>query len=349
MDFPISSKTHNPTTPQPLGIRYRCQDINHKKEIMDLQYILKNYRSFTRTATDSWAGPLSTLLETMFESVVSLPYNVQLTELLECSRFSVYTLFDLPHDSDENCELHVVAYDEKPLSLVFKFGDRSHWQSLLIDVEQFKSMAKMLAAAAMDKELEKVEADMLATLNSLDNPYLFFLGDKESMFAVKSPKWMYGFQRLLTTHRGFMVDDNGQAVQLDSIGDFVNKKLHSSDTDAEHIVVTANGQSHVIDGSQLMFELVHGQADLADAMSSYAKASFWVVDAVDIPRKRADVLLRTPNRWTTATMTVIFDSDDDMARFTQAHYDPTREQAELIVYSEFDLNLLGYHGRVFGL
>lgn len=311
---------------------------------MDLKFITENFRSFKRTELDGWGDPLNSLLEALFEDFLKLPYDVTPIQLMDRSRGSVYTLFDMPHGSEDRCELRVAVIDDKPLGVGYRFGDDTPWHTRVIDVGLFKSLAMELSIAAMENRLSKVTAETFPSLRSLDSSYLYFLGKKETMFAIRAPRDMCCFERLLSTYRGYFVDETGQAVALESIGRFVNKQQHGKG--ADDILVTIGGQERGVDGSQLMFELVAGHADLADALGSYEKTPCWVVEGVDARHKQANVLLRTPNRWSTASLTVAFDTDEDLQRFSDAHFDHDKSQSEQLVRSDFDLKAMGYAAQI---
>lgn len=312
---------------------------------MDLQFITENFRTFNRTELDGWGEPLNRLLEALFGDFVKPHCDDTLVELMDRARGAVYTVFDLPHYSEDNCEMHVAVIDDKPLGIVFRFGNETDWQSRIIDVELFKSLATELAAAAMEKRLSKVREESLASLGSLKNGFLHFLGKKETMFAVHTPKRLYGFEELLSKCRGYFVDENGQALALQSIGQFVNK-AHSKRAGANDITVTIAGQERVVDSVQLMFELVRNAGDVEDALTAYTKEPYWLVEGVNTRHKCATVLLRTPNRWSTASLSVEFDTDEDLKRFADAHFDHEKAQNEQIVHSAFDLQAMGYAARV---
>lgn len=309
---------------------------------MDLQFIKDNFRKFKRTELDGWGGPLEDILKAMFGEIVALPFDVTYVELFDRSRAVVYTLFDLEHDSDEDCVMRVVAIDDKPLGLAFKFGDRSHWDSRIMDVELFRALASEMAAAVLEKRLAKVVADDMDTMQKLGNFYLFFLGSEESMFAVQSPKWMCGFQHLLSSHRGYLVDENGAAQPLEAIGKFTNHKHHSSDADAHDVVVTVAGQERIVRGQQLMFELIPDGGDIENALQAYEKTPGWIVESLDTRRKVANVMIRTLGHWSTTTSTVLFKSEEDLQRFAAAHFDHDKQGAEQFVQGPFDPVAAGF-------
>lgn len=312
---------------------------------MNLQDIAQQYRQFgPRDLTSKWDAPLEQALEVLFKDFVEKDYSCDFADMLPQERVALYTLFDLAFMSDEQCELHVLEVDGKPLGIAYKFADKSDWGSHIIDADLFKVVARELAIAALDKRLEAVTLQPLERLGDLRNGYLHFLDDAETMFAVRSPNWMYGFDRLTESHRAFYVDGQGAAHPVASIGKFVNDKRSGSKTDAHDVTVTLTcGADVIVDGSQLMFELIADKGDVAAALPAYTDPSVWCVGDVFEDVLRLVVYQHEQFRWTTRSLWVTFESLEELQRFVTAHH---REEPELILPGVFDLVALGFAGKV---
>jgi hypothetical protein len=314
---------------------------------MNLQDIVSNFRNFKHNVAKDWGSPLTSILKALFEERIPLDYDSDFDSLVDPARISIYTLFDLAHHSDEACELHVLALDDKPLGVAYKFGDRSDWHSSIIDAELYKTLAREIAAAAMEHRLTKVTAEPLVSLGSLNNGYLFLLDKAETMFAVRSPKACYGFSNLPKTHRCFFVNDAGQPLAVESIGAFCNQKLsHDSDIDAHEVTVTIDGEVRQVDGMQLMFEMVPGQGQVTAALESYSNAPAWYVKAVNERAKIATVLLRLPNRWSTSSAYTEFETLAEFQRFAAKYFHEHTSSDSSIVPGEFCPVTLGFKGKI---
>jgi hypothetical protein len=313
---------------------------------MNLQDIALQYRQFRqRDLSAKWDAPLEQVLEVLFKDFVEKDYSCDYAGMLPKERVALYTLFDLGFMSDEQCELHVLEVDGKPVGIAHKFADRSDWNCDIIDADLFKVVAREMAIAALDHRLAAVVPGTLERLSDLRNGYIHFLDDAETMFAVRSPKWMYGFDRLPKEHRAFYVDDQGQVQAVASIGKFANDKLsHTHEPDVSDVtVVLENGADVVVDGSQLMFELLAGKGDLASALTAYAEPPVWCVGEAFEPVNKVIIYQHVQFRWTTRTLWVAFESRAEFERFIEAHH---RDEPALMVPGVFDVAALGFAATV---
>lgn len=314
---------------------------------MNLQDIASNFLNFKRGPLEGRSSPLDQVLEALFADSICLDYDAEFCTLVDRSRVSVYTLFDLPHHSDEACEMHVLALDDKPIGLAYKFANKSDWRSYIIEAEAYKALARELAAAALELRLQNVTAGSLKSLGSLNNGYLHLLDKEETMFAVRSPKACYGFSGLPKTHRCFFVDDAGQPLAVESIGAFSNKKpSHSVDEDTHEVAITINGEDRLVDGMQLMFEMVPGQGQVTAALESYAKAPSWYVEGVYPRVNRAQVLLRLPNRWSTSTTYAEFETVEELQRFAVKYFNDEKSTDLDVTPGAFCPETLGFKGKI---
>lgn len=311
---------------------------------MNLQDIAQQYRQFRqRDLTAKWDAPLEQVLEALFKDFVEKDYSCNYEDMLPKERVALYTLFDLAFMSDEQCELHVLEVDGKPVGIAYKFADKSQWDSHIIDADLYKVVARELAVAALDKRLEAIKVHPLERLADLNNGYIHFLDEAETMFAVRSPNWMYGFDRLTESHRTFYVDGQGAAHPVATIGKFVNKRTGNGNDNHNVAITLAAGGDVVVDGSELMFELIADKGDVAAALPAYIDASVWCVGDVFEDVLRAVVYQHVQFHWTTRSLWVTFESLDELQRFVTAHH---REEPELILPGLFNLKSLGFAGKV---
>jgi hypothetical protein len=311
---------------------------------MNLQDIATNFRKLHRCDIEGWGDPLDNVLEGLFGEIIALDYRCRFAELLDRTRIAVYTLFDLPHHSDESCEMHVLVVDDKPVGIAFKFADKSSWNSRIIDADHYKVVALELAAASITARLRDVTVEALEELRNLDNSYIHFLDEKETMFAVRSPKNMLGFQHMLKKHRAFFVDETGAVSPVSAIGKYSNAKpSHCGDEDTHEVLITAGTTERKVDGQQLMFEMIPGEGDIESALGSYAKEPFWFVKTIHERVCRAQILMQIPNRWSTSTAWVDFESKEEMQRFAIKYFD---EEESKLVFGTFCPKSLGFKGEI---
>lgn len=312
---------------------------------MNLQTIATNFQQFPAADLSGWGSPLGNVLEALFKEHVELHYSANFEDLLPRERLAIHTVFDMPHDSDEACELHILVVDGKPVGAAHKFADKSSWNSHIIDAEQFKTLARDLAIAALDERLAQITADSFDSLSSLKNGYLHFLGEGETMFAVNSPKGMYGFSKLPEKHPAFYVDATGAVHPVTAIGKFANKEpSHSSKRTVSDVFITVGGKEFVVDGSELMFELVPGSGNIEAALRAYNDPPTWIVGDVFPGITKVVVYQCEPMRRAISTLWVTFKTVEDYDRFVAENFQAEGEHK--IFPGTFDLAALGYTAHV---
>jgi hypothetical protein len=310
--------------------------------------ILNNYRSFKRADLDGWCNPLHQVVEALFSEYVQTDYSYDMCSLLDKSRYGVYTLFDFPHASDESCELHVLTVDDKPVGCAFKFADKSSWDSRILNADHFRAIAREMAVKVMDQKLQAVTEETLGSLNDFCNSYIHFLDKNETMFAVQSPKWMYGFAELVKAHRAFIVNAQGVAQEISNIGSFVNSKpSYTSDPDTHNVTVTVNGQELIVDGTQVMFELLAGQGNIADAVAAFTEPACWCVDTVLSHMSQVHILQHVPGQWTTQGAYLAFANQAEYEKFVAVYGTTDSEsKASRVHDGVFDPQSLGFSAKL---
>jgi hypothetical protein len=289
---------------------------------MNLQAITEQYRQFQRRdLIAKWDAPLEQVLEVFFSEFVDKDYSCNFEDMLPKERLGLYTLFDLSFMSDEQCELHVLEVEGKPLGIAHKFADKSQWGCDIIDAELFKVVARELAIAALDKKLTAVTASTLDSLGDLRNGYIRFLDDAETMFVVHSPVWMYGFDRLPERHAAFYVDGQGTSHPVVAIGKFVDSRRSHDAADRHEVAITLAGDVQlIVDGTQLMFELIKGKADLAAALKAFTAPSIWCVGDVFPQASRVVVYQHEQFRCTARSLFVEFFQPQDFNHFVSKFF-----------------------------
>jgi hypothetical protein len=300
---------------------------------MNAQDIAANFRQFSRCDPDGWGGPLGNVLNALFGDTLKTGQHTELETHLDRTRVAVYTLFNVLHESDESCELHVLAYDDKPVGFAHRAGDTDDWDARILDEELFKVLAREMAMSLLEEDLVNVTAEPVASLSALQNQYLYFVGDKETVVAVRNPKWACGFERFAEGRRVFYVDHQGTMHQVAKIRAFANNKWHTRDQDHDDIFITINGAERVVDATQLLFELVPNGADLDDVLANLPKEPGWLVDGVDARSLQVTVLATVPYRWTTVSHFVKFESIAEMNRFNDTYLDHDRNELHPGVFS----------------
>lgn len=315
---------------------------------MNTQDIIENFKRFKRSDLDGWGGPLGNVLEALFQDVLPRCNGARLEDMLDRTRVAVYTLFDIPQDSDEDCVLHVLVYDDRPVGLAHKAGDRTSWDTRIIDPELYKELARELALALLDEAFKSVRAEPLESLKSLGNAYLHFLDKKETMFSVQSPKNTCGFPSLIKDHSVFFIDSMGVVHIVTQIGKFTNTKRYSSDRDTHNVFITIKGEDseREVDSSQLIFELLTASGDLAATRASYPTQPGWTAEGVYEKTLQVSILVQVPYRWNSLTQTVNFETAAEMRRFTDRYFDHDKDTLEHGVFCQDLLDNLGYRGIV---
>jgi hypothetical protein len=307
---------------------------------MNLQDIARNYPKFQRCPVEGWSSPLENVMEALFSTLIKPDYTFYFADLLDRSRLEVYALFDIYHGPNDTCALYVLVVDNKPVGVAFKFGDKTQWDTRIIDADHFKGIVRELSAILLERQLESVTAEDVEELRFLNNGFLCFLDEKETMFGIHSPKSVGRFDQLTEKHRAFFVDTEGKAHLVSSIGQFCNTKpSHCWDEDTNDVVITVNGAERTVDGQLLMFELVPGEGDIEAAVARYAKEPAWVVEAVHERVKRVELLAQFTNRWNSSSVWFDFKSKEELQRFANEYFDHEKEK---LVKAPVCLKTLGF-------
>jgi len=311
---------------------------------MNLTEIIANYRSLKRISPGDWGLRLTDILKALFERhIPDENDNVEYPSLIGVERIEIYSMLKLFHGDEQSTELHVLVVDGKPLGISYCFGRQ--WVGHIYDVEKYKELCREMAAILLEQQMEWLKPGNFKSLRDLQSEEIFVLGPKESMFAVHSPKGTACFEDIAGERKGYFVDEQCVAHPVEQILGFANTKLIREYTrDVHDVRVLIAGAERVVDGTQLMFEMVPGKGDIDDALKSYAKAPCWVVERVHAPANYAEVLVRRPGRWTTDTVGCQFETDADRERFEGTYFDHSKK--EQIIAGDFDPVGLGFKAKL---
>jgi hypothetical protein len=312
---------------------------------MNLSHIKANLQKFRRIEFDHAGNAITSLLRALFDDFLDRGAKDYIADLLDLSRLTVYGVINVDFASDEDCIVQILAVDGKPVGLCSKFGDRSEWKSRILDLDVYKSFARELVAASLDYRLKDLEAKPMDTLAELENRYVKFLGDKETLFAVENAKSADFFRRIPDSHRCFMLDCEGKAHLVQEIGKFVNTKgPWCDDQDVHDVFVTVNGAEGMVDGRELLFELVHGEADLADALTAFPTKARWTAETVYEEKCTVSVAAFMPFRRVPQVTKFKLHSAEDVKRFTDAYFDHDIEMQ----FNDgiFSLSSIGFEGTI---
>lgn len=312
---------------------------------MNLNYIAANLHKFQRVGFDPAGNAINSLLSVMFDDFLDRGAKDYVADLLDLSRVAIYAVINVDFVSDEDCIVQILAVDGKPVGLCSKFGDRSEWQTRILDLDVYKSFARELVAASLEYRLKDLEAKPMDTLADLDNRYVKFLGPKETMFAVENAKAAEFFRNILNNHRCFMLDAKGNAQRVQQLGKFVNTKgSWCSDHDTHDVFVLVNGAEGIVDGRELLFELVKGEADIEDALTAFPNKARWTAETVDERNCIVGVAAFLPFRRVPVATRIKLKSDEDLRRFTTAYFDHDVEWQ----YNDghFSLSSIGFEGTI---
>lgn len=311
---------------------------------MNLSYIAANLHKFRRVEFDPAGDSITSLLRALFDDFLYLGAKDYVADLLDLSRVTLYGVINVDFASDEDCIVQILALDGKPVGLCSKFGDRSEWQSRILDVEVYKSLARELVAASLDYRLRDLNTPPMDALAELDNRYVKLLGVRETMFAVENPKSAEFFQHIPKSHRCFMLDSLGNAYQVQKIGDFVNtKRSWCDDIDTHNVSVTVNGAESTIDGRELLFELVPGEADPVDALTEFSPHARWTAETVSEHCLTVSIAEFVPFRRVPQVTRYSLRSLEEIKRFTAAYFDHETETVQFID-GVFSLSSIGFDG-----
>lgn len=305
---------------------------------MNLRRIVENFRSFTHTQPETWL--LGEMLTAIFNNIVSLEFRSDAGELLDRSRFELYTMYDFVHDVSRACELHVLTFDDKPVAAVVRYG-KQDYTGIPLDSANMATVAGELAAAAIRNDIANLkDVDLDEKLSQRTYP-MQFLDSEETMFVLEHPRNVYRLEEMRQRHPVYFVDETGQAQKVEKIGDFQQKHwVDGKPPSNELVAVTIDGAERFVDATQLMFELVAGQGDVDVALQWYNRPHSWKVTQLAPRVNRITIGITEPYRWNQRTIWVEFNSAEAMEEFVRLH--PLRESTPGV----FSEAILAQNGRI---
>lgn len=315
---------------------------------MNLSYISANFQKFPRLQLNHRGETFKALLTSLFAGFVDREALDDVERRLDLSRVAFHGVINVDFVSDEECIVKVAVVDGKPVGLCSTFGDSAGWKSRILDLDSYKNFARELAMASLEGRVARVEAKPLNALADLDNEYVKFLGAKESLFSVENPKSAEAFRHIPKNHRCFFLDSKGHPHLVQKIGKFANTKgMWCADRDTHDVVVVTDGVEGTMDGRELLFELVPGEADFADVTETLSPKARWIADSIDIPGRKVCVLTYHPFRRIPEVTRFTLNSLEDLQRFADAYFDHDIESQ----YNDglFSLSSIGFESKILPL
>lgn len=309
---------------------------------MTPQFIADNFRLFNRNSLAPWNNPLGDVLLALFDHILNLDYDMQILDMVDQSRMSLYTLFDLPHGPSSACEMHVLTVDDVLIGLVSRSGKTNEYQTQVLNPEGYANYAAELAAAAARAKAAKMAPIAWEAPCPFESYCMHFLDEPPTMFALRGPRSLYRINEMPEKHRTFFVDESGAAHAVSSIGAFVNPGSPFSE-DYE-IFIVVEGQERKADASQLMFELIKGQGNVSAALREYPAEACWWVDKLAPTVNRALLSVTAPFRRGAETIWVEFASEEALQNFADANF---KDGQKAVMPGKFTADILGPDGSIF--
>lgn len=301
---------------------------------MNLNDIAANFKAFPLLDPESYNGDylLNDMLGALFYDVVRPRSEQFVPDLMEVSRIALHVVVGSYYGG-----MHILVIDDQPVALFTKStGDREDSQTpYVLNLEVFARVASELAVAETKLRITNVEAAGETLVRKLDSPFLRFLGQQATMFAVKSPDEVYLFSDILNEHRGYFVSSTGAVTQLESIGAVTGEDMAT--------VTLVGGEQVLVDASQLMFELQRGQGNIEDALTAYASDPHWVLKDAMRHGLMVSILMQRPYFWSSKLVLIEFETEDEYDRFCSTY--PVGVKDEHLQRGVFSIDELGFKVR----
>jgi hypothetical protein len=193
--------------------------------------------------------------------------------------FDVFDVIDLPHHSDEACYVQVVAHQQTPFALVYKFGDVNNAQMEVLDVDVYRRVGALIAARRAEALLSDVAATSVTSLSGLPNQYLHWVDEKAGLFTVTSPKAYFGFLNLTKEYAAVCQTPSGTLQLVRSMQSYVTG-TPSWSGDHRVSLTLGNGETLEVDGREIVFSLFPAE-DLPEvARGAVNVSSSWALHCV---------------------------------------------------------------------
>ncbi len=150
----------------------------------------------------------------------------------------VKSVYDVPHNSDEECYLYLLFLNNEFVATQSKHGDRSHIYFNYFNDGKSKlfNYVKSLIDGKEDPENNDIEEEI-----NISSSYLKSVEINDVLYyKLDSPKWSYSFGQP-KNHTYFILDEDSIVKQCEFIK-FVDKKLRSYEDKTQNCKISLNGK-----------------------------------------------------------------------------------------------------------
>jgi hypothetical protein len=254
---------------------------------MNIKKILDNINSFPLVDMDR-GSEATGIIAALYGKILDFEdYSSDTKYVCEnLAGLSARTVFDFEHESDEECFVRIVSYDDQPFALIHKFGDRAEVRASVVNSAVFqalgKTVAQLFAELRLQAALEELEREAgapLQSLSELKNGYLTWLSDESGAFSFDHPSSTYcgGFRRIPGKYVGVAQVDGALHV-VSTIDGFVGGR---GTDESDHVVLTTkDGASLKADGRGIVFFVLPPEDALVEAQKCLATKTAWKITGV---------------------------------------------------------------------
>lgn len=197
-------------------------------------------------------------------------------------RLDVHTVFDIMHDSDECCSAEVLCIDGVPALLYKRIGDRSDYTDGLSILD--KALARELLAVLVEHRTKAAFARMEGEQPATTPEQLLWEGTQylvplsSSAFFVGSPKWACGFRHAFSSHKAYMLDEQGALVRVTGFVKWANNQASwESKADTHVATFTTERGEATFDARNVIFTLLEDKDELRELAADLSKPCEWQV------------------------------------------------------------------------
>jgi hypothetical protein len=194
-------------------------------------------------------------------------------------RLTLHTVFDILHDSDESCSVHVLCDSQKPVVLARCVGDRSRYDDdvHVLDASFVKELMNFLIKFKADQQRAQLEErvhavpDALARMKNVR--YLNWVTD--ASFTVESPRWALVFPELFDKYAAHILQEE-ELVPLAKFQGWSRQNCSSFEEGANQVAVKPfHGESLLVDARQIVFSLLDSPEERSAVHQAIAAPDSW--------------------------------------------------------------------------
>jgi hypothetical protein len=199
-------------------------------------------------------------------------------------RLTYQCLFDVPHDSDEECSIEAVALDGVALFIHHRVGDRSDYTDgiRVLNGPACAEILRKMAEAQLTEEFENLAIeqanDAPLTLESLlaKNQYLTYVSN--GVFSIKSPRWCAHFRSVVSNYFVWHLTAPGLPVRVQSFVSWSspNNRSLCTETARNTAVLTTDAGDIELDCRELLISAVDDFEAVLQAAKVVACPDAWL-------------------------------------------------------------------------